>query len=84
MTGKIEVRKWFPRSQCVRRGSIYMIVEWDAFFAVGPLLGQGNTPDEAWGSVSIPRPIPATVSSAVLMGENFFRGTRGRKMRSKR
>lgn len=81
---KSEVKKWFPASKQIFRGGIYMIVEWDAFFAVGPLLGQGSTPEEAWSSVSIPRPIPATVNSAVLMGENFFRGTRGRKMRSKR
>jgi hypothetical protein len=48
MTAKEQVKRNFPRAKCIRALNVYMVLAWDAFFAVGPLLGCGYSVESGW------------------------------------
>ena len=81
MVGKEKRLPEHPRAKCIHHGEIFIVVAWDAFFAVGPLLGQGSTEDEAWESAGRPTmaSVMPTVNAAVLSGERYFRKHRGKR-----
>jgi hypothetical protein len=48
MIAKEKVKRQFPGAKCIRQKNVYMILEWDAFFLIGPVLGCGYSSNEAW------------------------------------
>lgn len=78
--GKEKVLQKNPRAKCIRYGGIFMVLAWDAFFAVGPLLGQGYTADEAWESAARDRTAtaPKQVDQAIRSAERYFRNHTGK------
>lgn len=75
---KQEVLRHHPRAKCICNEGIYMVVAWDMFFVVGPLLGQGRSADEAWGNVRIPIKVTPEMALAVLHGGQYFRKHRSK------
>jgi hypothetical protein len=75
------VRAEYPRSVCVRRARDYYVFAWDAFFAVGPLLGIGRSADGAWESAArqmIPINTPK-IHDTIRQCESFFGKHRKRR-----
>ncbi len=75
------VRREHPRAKCIHSNGIYIVVAWDAFFSVGPLLGQGYSRDEAWSSAARPTTQidMRKIDSTILQAKFFFRRHRGRR-----
>ena len=81
MDNESKVRTKHKSAKCIHKDGVYFVLAWDFFFSVGPLLGSGNSRDEAWEraaynlAFSDARPIDTVMFKAEL----FFRRNRGKK-----
>lgn len=87
MDNESTVRTKHKSAKCIHKDGMYFVLAWDFFFSVGPLLGAGNSRDEAWEraacnlAFSDARPIdnPWECQNVIFKAESFFRRNRGKK-----